>query len=31
VPTGRRYITIMNVKTINGAMTLLHKVEIGDL
>ena len=31
VPTGRRYITIMNVKTINGAMTLLHKVENGDL
>ena len=31
VPTGRRYITIMNVKTINGAITLLHKVEIGDL
>jgi transcription-repair coupling factor (superfamily II helicase) len=30
-PTGRRYITITNVKTINGAMTLLHKVEIGDL
>ena len=29
--TGRRYITIMNVKTISGAMTLLHKVEIGDL
>jgi hypothetical protein len=29
--TGRRYITITNVKTINGAITLLHKVEIGDL
>ena len=29
--TGRRYITIMNVKTIAGAMTLLHKVETGDL
>ena len=31
IKTGRRYITITNVKTINGAMTLLHKVEIGDL
>ena len=29
--TGRRYITITNVKTIGGAITLLHKVEIGDL
>ena len=31
VPTGRRYVTITNVKTINGAITLLHKVETGDL
>ncbi|MBQ4395809.1 MAG: transcription-repair coupling factor, partial [Paludibacteraceae bacterium] len=29
--TGRRYVTITNVKTIAGAMTLLHKVETGDL
>ena len=29
--TGRRYITITNVKTINGAITLLHKVESGEL
>ena len=29
--TGRRYITITNVKTINGAMTLLSKIEKGDL
>jgi transcription-repair coupling factor (superfamily II helicase) len=29
--TGRRYITIMNVKTIAGAMTLLHKIENGEL
>ena len=31
LPTGRRMVTIANVKTINGAITLLHKVEIGDL
>ena len=31
IPTGRRYVTITNVKTIAGAITLLHKVEIGDL
>ena len=31
VPTGRRYITIMNVKTINGAMNLLSKIEKGEL
>lgn len=29
--TGRRYVTITNVKTIAGAMTLLHKVETGDI
>ena len=29
--TGRRYMTITNVKTINGAITLLHKVETGEL
>lgn len=29
LPTGRRYITITNVKTINGAITLLSKVEQG--
>ncbi len=27
VPTGRRYVTITNVKTINGAITLLSKIE----
>ena len=31
VPTGRRYVTIANVKTINGAITLLSKVESGEL
>lgn len=31
IPTGRRYITITNVKTIAGAITLLHKIEAGDL
>ncbi len=31
VPTGRRYITITNVKTINGAMTLLSKIEKGEI
>ena len=31
IKTGRRYVSITNVKTINGAITLLHKVEIGDL
>ena len=30
LPTGRRMVTITNVKTIGGAMTLLHKVEMGD-
>ena len=29
--TGRRYITIQNVKTINGAITLLSKIEKGDI
>ena len=31
VPTGRRYITITNVKTIAGAITLLSKIEQGNL
>ena len=31
IPTGRRYITIMNVKTINGAMTLLSKIERNEI
>jgi transcription-repair coupling factor (superfamily II helicase) len=31
VPTGRRMVTITNVKTIAGAMTLLSKVESGKL
>lgn len=30
-PTGRRYMTITNVKTINGAMTLLSKIERNEL
>ncbi len=30
-PTGRRYVTITNVKTINGAITLLSKVERNEL
>ena len=29
--TGRRYVTITNVKTIAGAINLLHKIETGDL
>ena len=29
--TGRRYVTITNVKTIEGAITLLSKVESGEL
>ena len=29
--TGRRYVTITNVKTINGAMNLLSKIEKGEL
>ena len=29
-PTGRRYMTITNVKTIAGAINLLHKIETGD-
>jgi len=29
--TGRRYVTIMNVKTIYGAITLLTKIEKGEL
>jgi hypothetical protein len=31
IKTGRRYITITNVKTIAGAITLLSKIEKGDL
>ena len=31
IKTGRRYITITNVKTINGAITLLSKIETGDI
>ncbi len=31
VPTGRRYITIMHVKTINGAMNLLSKIERNEI
>ena len=31
VPTGRRYITITNVKTINGAITLLSKIERNEI
>ena len=30
LPTGRRMVTITNVRSIGGAMNLLHKVEIGD-
>ncbi|MBO4518895.1 MAG: transcription-repair coupling factor [Paludibacteraceae bacterium] len=30
-PTGRRYATITNVKTITGAINLLSKIEKGDL
>ena len=29
-PTGRRMVTITNVKTINGAINLLHKIETGE-
>ena len=31
LPTGRRYMTIINVKTINGAITLLSKIERNEL
>ena len=31
LPTGRRMVTITNVKTIAGAITLLTKIEKGDL
>ena len=31
IPTGRRMVTITNVKTIAGAITLLSKVESGEL
>ena len=31
VPTGRRMVTITNVKTINGAITLLSKIEKNEL
>jgi transcription-repair coupling factor (superfamily II helicase) len=31
IPTGRRMVTITNVKTINGAITLLSKIERNDL
>lgn len=31
VPTGRRYVTITNVRSIGGAITLLSKVESGEL
>ena len=31
VPTGRRMVTISNVKTINGAITLLSKIEKNEL
>ncbi len=31
IPTGRRYVTITNVKTINGAITLLSKIERNDI
>ena len=31
IPTGRRMATITKVKTINGAITLLSKIEKGDL
>ena len=30
-PTGRRMVTISNVKTINGAITLLSKIERNDI
>ena len=31
IPTGRRYVTITNVKTIAGAITLLSKIENNDI
>ena len=31
IPTGRRYVTITNVKTIAGAITLLSKIERNEL
>jgi hypothetical protein len=31
LPTGRRMVTIANVKTINGAITLLSKIERNEL
>ena len=31
LPTGRRYVTITNVKTIGGAITLLSKIERNDI
>ncbi|MBO7457664.1 MAG: transcription-repair coupling factor [Paludibacteraceae bacterium] len=31
IPTGRRCVNISNVKTINGAITLLTKIEKGEL
>ncbi len=31
IPTGRRMVTITNVKTINGAITLLSKIERNEL
>ena len=31
IKTGRRFVSITNVKTIAGAITLLHKIETGDL
>ena len=31
IKTGRRYVTITNVKTINGAITLLSKIERNEL
>jgi transcription-repair coupling factor (superfamily II helicase) len=31
LPTGRRMVTISNVKTINGAITLLSKIERNDI
>ena len=31
LPTGRRYATITNVKSINGAMTLLSKIERNEI
>ena len=31
IPTGRRYMTITNVKTINGAITLLSKIERNEI